>query len=341
MLRNRKQLAVIAAILTAVPPQCFGWGQRAHAAIDQAAVESLPADGPVFLKKYVDWIEASATVPDTWRGTNTPFLRIEEDPNHGWFREQFSFMPTIPRSRYEFVLALHDQYLRIRVTDPQDAARMNVRWTGTLPYAAMEGYGRLVSAMRLMRKAQQEQTPQSQQTIRFLEQDCAFYTFWLGHYIGDGAQPLHDTIHHDGWQGPDPKGYTRDPKIHGRFESAYVEKIGLTAADIEPRMAPPSFKGDIFDNTLELLNRSSSHVEQIYILDKQQAFEDPNNAEAKNLVYEQTASAADMLRDLLCRAWLESGMPLEPGPNPIDEKNPAYNPSTGSAPAPLSEPIQR
>jgi hypothetical protein len=41
----------------------------------------------------------------------------------------------------------------------------------------------------------------------------------MGHYIGDGFQPLHDTIHHDGWQGPDPKGYTRDPKINGRFES--------------------------------------------------------------------------------------------------------------------------
>ena len=41
--------------------------------------------------------------------------------------------------------------------------------------------------------------------------------------MADAAQPLHNSIHHDGWSGDDPKGYTRDPNIHGRFESQYVE----------------------------------------------------------------------------------------------------------------------
>ena len=52
-----------------------------------------------------------------------------------------------------------------------------------------------------------------------LSRDIAFYVGWLGHYTADGAQPLHDTIHHDGWQGPNPHGYTTDPAIHGRFKS--------------------------------------------------------------------------------------------------------------------------
>ena len=43
---------------------------------------------------------------------------------------------------------------------------------------------------------------------------------WLGHYVADAAMPLHDSIHHDGWAGDNPKGYTRDPNIHGRFESS-------------------------------------------------------------------------------------------------------------------------
>ncbi len=331
-----KYFAIMVALLFAPPLPAYGWGHRAHSVIDQAAVETLPADGPIFLKKYEDWIEDGSTVPDTWRNQDTPFLKIEEDPNHGWFREQFAFMHTVPRSRYEFVLALYDEYLRIRTTDPENAARMNVRWTGTLPYAVMESYGRLVSAMRLMRQAQA-----NHQDTRFLEQECAFYTFWLGHYVGDGAQPLHDSIHHDGWQGPNPKNYTRDPKIHGRFESAYVEKISLVAADIEPRVQPPSVTGDPFENILAYLDLASTHVEQIYILDKQNAFDNTNDSEARNLIYERTAAAAQMLRNLLYRAWLESAIPLTRQPNPIDPKNPAYNPSTGSAPAPRSPEIQR
>lgn len=53
-----------------------------------------------------DYIAGSASIPDTWRGASEPFSKIEEDPNHGWFREQFVFMKEVPRSRYEFVLEL-------------------------------------------------------------------------------------------------------------------------------------------------------------------------------------------------------------------------------------------
>src|SRR6202044_2992849 len=213
-------------------------------------------------------------------------------------------------------------------TDPENAARMNVRWTGTLPYAAMESYGRLVSAMRLMRQAQA-----NHQDTRFLEQDCAFYTFWLGHYIGDGAQPLHDSIHHDGWQGPDPKNYTRDHTIHGRFESQYVETIALTEEDILPRIGKPGhLQGDVFDLILAHLNEASTQVETIYKMDQRNAFADAHDQEAREMVYSRTAAGARMLRDLVYRAWLESALPVPTGqPNPIDPKNPLYNPETGSA----------
>ncbi len=51
--------------------------------------------------------------------------------------------------------------------------------------------GHLVADMRYLRKARAEGKDTS-----FLEQTCAFYVAWMGHYIGDGSQPLHDTIHH-------------------------------------------------------------------------------------------------------------------------------------------------
>jgi hypothetical protein len=49
----------------------------------------------------------------------------------------------------------------------------------------------------------------------------------LSHYIADGAMPLHTSVHHDGWQGGNPRGDTIDPSIHSRFETAFVDRVTL------------------------------------------------------------------------------------------------------------------
>src|ERR1051325_3409902 len=120
-----------------------GWGVRGHVSANRAAVQALPSDGPVFLKAQEDWIAKTGPVPDSWRGNSEPYSKIFEDPNHGWFKEQFAFLKEIPRSRYEFVLRLYDEYLRIKDRDAERASQINVRWTGTLPYAAIENYDRM------------------------------------------------------------------------------------------------------------------------------------------------------------------------------------------------------
>jgi hypothetical protein len=289
----------------------------------------------VFLQEYEDWIAKTGPVPDSWRGNGEPFSKIFEDPNHGWFKEQFSFMAAIPRSRYEFVLRLYDEYLRIREKEPERAALTNVRWTGTLPYAAMENYDRMKSAMRAYRALSANGAPESQKDAKYLAQDIAFYMGWLGHYTADGAQPLHDTIHHDGWQGANPKQYTTDPRVHGRFESAFVDLIQLTDADLTPLMDRPKHLTDPFAAVLAHLDDASTHVEEVYVLDKSGALADKNHERAAQLVRTQLAKAAALLRDLAYTAWLESAKPPSPAgseANPINRANPRYNPETGSAP---------
>jgi hypothetical protein len=269
-------------------------------------------------------------VPDSWRGAAEPYSKLFEDPNHGWFKEQFAFLKVIPRSRYEFVIALYDEYQRIKATDPERAKLTNVRWTGTLPYAAMENYDRMKAAMRVYRRAG---TPK--QDAKFLEQDIAFYMGWLGHYTADGAQPLHDTIHHDGWQGPNPKSYTTDPRIHGRFESAFVELIQLSDGDLTPLVGTPKVLSDPFAAMLAHLDDAGTHVEDVYQMDKSGALADKTNEKAARLVKMQLAKAAALLRDLTYTAWVKSGEPAAPvdrDQNPINPSNPRYNPATGSAP---------
>ena len=80
----------------------------------------------------------------------------------------------------------------------------------------------MLTGMRRYRDAQSRK-----EDTRFIELEIAFYMGWTGHYTGDGAQPLHDTVHHDGWQGANPKGYTTAPQVHGLFETRFVDLMTL------------------------------------------------------------------------------------------------------------------
>ncbi len=311
------------------------WGPRGHQSANRAAVKGLPQEGPSFLAEYEDWIAKTGPVPDSWRGGTEPYSKIFEDPNHGWFKEQFAFMTVIPRNRYEFVLRLYDEYLRLKDKDADRAALTNVRWTGTMPYAAIENYDRRKSAMRLYRRLVATDTPESRQEAKYQAQDIAFYMGWLGHYTADGAQPLHDTIHHDGWLGPNPKQYTTDPRIHGRFESSFVDLIQMTDADLSPLMEKAKLLDDPFAAIVAHLDDASTHVEEVYQLDKAGAFADKTNIPAARLAKGQLAKAAALLRDLTYTAWVQSAKPMsppQPGSNTTLRTAPGYNPETGTAP---------
>jgi hypothetical protein len=61
-----------------------------------------------------------------------------------------------------------------------------------------------------------------------------------------------------------PRGYTRNPKIHGRFESQYVAAIGHSEGDILPRIGPVGhLNGDVFDLILAHLDEAGGNVEAI------------------------------------------------------------------------------
>ncbi len=322
--------AVVVAALWATDGPGHAWGVRAHTWINRVAVRTLPADGPVFLKGHEDWIAYLSVIPDAWRRPSEPFLKMLEDPNHGWFKEQFAFMTEIPRSRYEFVLKLYDEQRRLAAAGDPAAALTNVRWTGTMAYAAVEGYERMVTGMRTYRALQSRK-----EDTRFAELEVAYAMGWTGHYTADGAQPLHDTVHHDGWQGANPQGFTTDPRVHGVFETRFVDLMTLEGGDIEPKVGPVRVLADPFAAIVAHLDEAGRHTEQVYRLEKAGALADGAHAEARALVVQQTARGAALLRDLAHTAWVRSGEPPvnDPGGNPIVPTHPRYNPATGSAPA--------
>ena len=327
-----KRFPILLALALAVLAQASGaaWGVRAHTWINRVAVQTIPGDGPVFLKNHEDWIAYLAVIPDAWRRPSEPFLKMLEDPNHGWFKEQFSFMTDIPRSRYEFVLKLYDEQRRLAAAGDPAAALTNVRWTGTMPYAAVEGYERMLTGMRRYHDAVARKAD-----TRFIEQEIAFYMGWTGHYTGDGAQPLHDTVHHDGWQGANPGAYTTNPQVHGLFETRFVDLMNLEGADLLPQVPPARVLADPFVTILQHLDESGRHTERVYQLEKRGALVTGSDPEARALVIQQAARGAALLRDLAHTAWVRSATAPEndPAGNPISPAHPRYNPATGSAPA--------
>src|SRR5215469_13057008 len=146
----RRFLALFTISLLNLQP-LGAWGVRGHTVANLAAVEAIPPDGPAFLKAFEAYIGHLGAIPDTWRSFTEPYLRISEDANHGWYTEQFSFIPNPPHSRTEFVLRVYDEYLRAKATDPERAKLTNIRYTGTQAYSIMEGYERMKAGMRLYR----------------------------------------------------------------------------------------------------------------------------------------------------------------------------------------------
>ena len=348
-----KTIALFCALLLAIQ-NLVAWGVRGHTLANLAAVERIPLNGPLFLKAQKAYIGHLGIIPDTWRSVTEPYLRISEDANHSWYTEGFDFIPEPPHSRTEFILRVHDEYLRVMKTDPDRAKLLNIRYTGLQAYSIIEGYERMKAGMRLYRhvsdpgqhsftsmaKLYAAISPVFQdaaQVKRMLANDIAFYMGWLGHYAADAAMPLHDSIHHDGWSGDNPKGYTRDPHIHDRFESQYVELIGVTEADVLQHVpTAPRYLEDPWQATLKHSLDARNFVEDVYRLDLRGAFEKKDDQEARELVSKRMAAGAAFLRDLAYTAWIDSAKPVPPV-KPIDlpenPDNPKYNPATGSAPA--------
>lgn len=288
--------------LLAVPPS-FGWGNEGHSLVNKLAAENLPADMPAFMRTQaaIDEIEYLGPEPDRWRGLAEPELNAVQAPDHFMDLELADVIQPLPRRRYAFIAAAYAASL----THPAQARDLQPDHIGFQPYITNEVWERLKSAMREYRElsAKHEDT-------KPVEAAILFYAGWLGHYVGDGAQPLHTTVNYNGWTNKEnPNEYTTDHKIHSQFETAYVA-ANIKEADVKPLVAPLHPVGDEFDDYMTYLRHSNTLVERVYQLEKAHGFEGAGTPEAKQFTAERLAAGASMLRDLIYSAWLESAKPV-------------------------------
>ena len=297
--------ALLLLPLVAVPSS-FAWGNEGHRMINRLAAEGLPADVPAFLRSpdAITEIEYLGPEPDRWRSRAEPELNAEQAPDHFIDLELADVIGTLPRQRYQYIAALY----AYAASHPAMAAELRPEHVGFQPYITEEVWERLKSAMRDYREvcARHEDT-------KPVEAAVLFYAGWLGHYVADGAQPLHVTVNYNGWVGKEnPNGYTTTHDIHWKFEGPFVG-ANVTPAEVKPLMASLHPIGDEWDDYLAYLRKSGTLVERAYQLEKAHGFDGAGTPEAKQFAEERLAAGASMLRDMIDAAWVKSAEPVPEG----------------------------
>jgi hypothetical protein len=174
---------------------------------------------------------------------------------------------------------------------------------GLLPYRILELTQTLRIDFRLWRAATDPAVKKD------IEQRIINDAGILGHYVGDGSNPHHVTVNHDGWVQPDnPKEFTTARGFHSRFESQYVQSHMMNA-DVQP-LVPKAAQvvTPLRDGIWSYLKVSFSRLDRLYELDKIEPFGTATTgADHKKFTAERLAAGATMLRDLWWTAWVTSG----------------------------------
>jgi len=292
-------LAALALLPLLAVPASFGWGDAGHKMINRLAMQALPADVPGFLQtpEAIAEVEYLGPEPDRWRSAAEAELNAAQAPDHFIDFEYADIIGTLPRRRYDYIAAL----TAAEITHPDKAAELQPARVGFQPYITSEVWERLKAAMRQYR----DLTAKHEDT-KPVEAAILFYAGWLGHYVGDGSQPMHVSINYNGWViKENPNGYTTQRGLHEKFETTFVG-ANIKAADVQPLLSLVKPVGDEWDAYMSYLRRSQSLVERVYQIDKQKGFDGAGTPEGKQFAAQCLAAGAGMLRDLIYAAWTES-----------------------------------
>jgi len=285
---------VVLVCIAAQPPEAQAWGNEGHRMINRLAAETLPASVPAFLRSEaaVNEIEYLGPEPDRWRSHAEPELGAAQAPEHFIDLEIADTLGPLPKRRLDFEARVF-------------AAGQRPEKVGLQPWEAIEVWERLKAALREYRIL-----AAAGKDTRAVEAAAIFYAGWLGHYVGDGSQPLHTTVQYNGWTGANPNGYTTEHQIHWQFEGPFVA-ANLHEPEVRAKMTEPkAIEGDPFDSYVAYLRHTATYVEKVYQLEKAGGFVGAGTEESRDFTAERVAAGASMLRDMIYSAWLESAKPV-------------------------------
>ena len=319
----KTKFLTLLAITGACTFHAFAWDYEGHHAINELALDSLPADFGGFemtpaLKSRIAYL---AGEPDRWRNVSDLPLKHVNGPDHYFDLEDITLCgltpETLPPMRYDFVadiaLARSAHPEKFPAIDPAKDADHTRELDGFLPWAITEQYEKLKSDFATLKALRQYGgTPVE---IANAEADCIYVMGVMGHYVGDGSQPLHTTKHYNGWVGDNPKGYTTRTTFHGWIDGGYIKKTGglkveALAGKIHPaeKIANAGEPDGIFRDVLAYLVEQNKFVEPLYQMEKDGRLsgEGDKGLEGRPFLEGQLVKAGQMLGNIWLTAWLDA-----------------------------------
>jgi hypothetical protein len=299
------------------------WDYEGHRIVNQLALAGLPADFPAFVRAPVaaERIAFLAGEPDRWRNSPDLPLQHENSPNHYLDLEELGWAGLDPAAvsplRYEFALqfaagrAAHPRIFP--AIDPARNADHTREWAGFLPWEITESFARLKAAFSYLRAF--EEAGGTPEEIANAQANVISLMGVMGHYVGDGAQPLHVTVHHHGWVGANPHGYTTDSKIHAWIDGGFIAKAGIRFAGLATQARPAQVlaatpaageRDAMFSEVMRYLVEQHGRVEPLYEVEKAgqlKADGSPGSVDGKGFIEEQLLRGGQMLGSIWLTAW--------------------------------------
>jgi hypothetical protein len=306
-LRRRAAPALAALGVVFAAPQALAWGATGHRMIGVLGAEALPATVPAFLHtpEAIGQIGEIAREPDRGKGTGDPhdsdlnpahFIDLDDQGRIKAGAPVTDLPPT--RAGYEAALqgAGSDSYAQ-----------------GYLPYSMMEGWQQLVKDLAYWRVDSWAEIHEDTLAKRdWFARDRRLREaltlrdlgYWA-HFVGDASQPMHVSVHFNGWGNfPNPKGYTNE-RVHAPFEGAFIHDH-MTLDLVRARLAPyRACDCTIQQHVGRYLMATVATVEPFYDLEKAGGFKG-GDARGQAFAAERLAAGASMLRDLVVDAWASS-----------------------------------
>ena len=290
------------------PISAFAWGNSGHRMVGQAAMQSLPPQLPGFLRSSKAIAEVGELSRELDRSKGAGRVHDQNrDPGHfidvsddGTILGGPQLL-NLPTTRQDYEKALQ-------------AAGTDGWKAGWLPYSIVEEHQQLAKEFaywRVLAFAERRAKSSGQRAWltadRVRREGLILQTLGrLSHYVADGSQPLHVTLHYNGWGDfPNPKGYTT-ARIHGPIEGDFVFANVKLAAVQGAMPGPDPVRGLLDQRVATYLNKTFAQVEPLYELEKQGGFvgADPRGVA---FVTRQLGVGAGELRDLIIEAWGASG----------------------------------
>lgn len=305
---KRLSILAFAAALAAAPQAAIAWGNSGHRMIGETAVRALPAEIPAFLRTPQAALDVGeySREPDRLKGAGKAF-DYEYSPGHFVDLDDDGkvlggpALTALPPDRESY-----DTALRAVGQDSWKA--------GYLPYAILESYQRLSKEFAYWRALKYAEANPAWKAHRAWyaadrrrrEAQILLAAGQLSHFVADGSQPLHVSVHFNGWGDyPNPAGYTTSKQFHQAFEGDMVQAV-VKPGEVAARIAPLRLcHCAIEQRTASYLVATGKLVPTLYAIDKAGGLR-PGDARGPAFARQQLAVGASELRDMIVEAWRAS-----------------------------------